>query len=83
MYDLYELQDNNVNYYHYQPGPNIIIVLQIHTHEHRRSGCRCLMGCHAVNGPFRGWSLVHSNKHSRGRHGFREFFAYKKIARLN
>ena len=61
----------------------------------RRSGSRCSIGrwrptvtqltplsdgSEAIN---RGWSLVHSNKYSCGRHGFREFFAYKKILGRN
>ena len=61
------------NYYYYQPGSNIM-----HTLRHRRSGCRCSMGpwrlivmqltalfdgSLAIN---RGWSLIHSNKHSCG-----------------
>ena len=63
------------------------------THTHRRSGCSCSMGrwrpTVAQLTPLgRGRSLLHSNKHSRGRHGFREFldvfhiYVYTKIARL-
>ena len=36
--DLYEIYDNNFNYYHYQPGSNIIIVYC------RRLGIRNIFG---------------------------------------
>ena len=58
-----------------------------HTHTHPwRSGYRCSMSTPNRNGPFR-WrqwpSLLHSNKHTRGRPGLPHvlFFAYKTIAR--
>ena len=54
-----------------------------HTHRHRRSGCRCSMGRWRPTvtelRPFKlvplainGRSLLHSNKHWRGRPGFSE-----------
>ena len=85
MCDLYEIYDNNFNYYHYQPG-YMANTSRTHTPTHRRPGCRCSMGRSApnhdeVNAPFspvpvamNGRSVLNSNKQSRVRRGIRDSF---------
>ena len=62
-------------------------IANTHTHAHTRACIHVAVQVvdgslapnrDAVNAPFRGWSLVHSNEHSRWRHGFHDSLAYKK-----
>ena len=50
--DLYEINDNNFNYYHYQTGSNIIIVYCKHI-THARMHTRTLAHTHQPPSPFR------------------------------
>ena len=52
MSDLYEIEDNNFNYYHYQPGSNIMIVYFKHiTHAHTRAHACATTHAHAHRRP--------------------------------
>ena len=52
MSDLYEISDNNFNYYNYQPGSNIIIVhCKYITHAYARSRAHACASTHTPPSP--------------------------------
>ena len=69
MCDFYEILDNDFNYYHYQPGSNIIYIVYIsrtharthsHTHAHTRTHAHTHTRTHAHT-----HTRTHAHTHTR------------------
>ena len=77
---LYERWDNNFNYYHYQPGSNIIIVYCKHTTQ-ARVAFRLSMcdGLVAPNHDRRCFIQINTREGDPVSRLFCVFFAYKKL----